>query len=386
MFNEYPYTDYSNLNLDPMLKKIGEAEKGVAENASAINREKQRIDSMTGLYNQIVQSGFVKSKVLAIGDSYAQGWTPEQTNVGWPIILAEKMGLNYGTDFQANYYGGAGFVNNPLAGGDKTFLGLLNETASYFANPEDISMVLVLGGANDGSYTVPQLENAIATFVTRAKGLYPNAAIIVGVCSVFKTSDVYMRLRVSRAYTQGALKAGGETIGNVTGLMLTDKLHYMASDERHPSQLGQEVLAGAIYDSLRLGGYHVNVDNTVLPTLGMIEYVSDNVFHMAKFNESGKAVDLQEFVCNGNNVALTLSAPENFAYFPTDGYFWTTAHGYVRDTNNKYYLTTYKVKLYQDKIYFYPQVMNLTNTNWLVANLNFVSINQWDFSCDCTLI
>lgn len=135
---------------------------------------------------------------LCIGDSYAEGYSPDGRNKGWPTYFKEKMPLA-DDHFFWNAAGGAG-----LLAGSLNFLDLLNNSTDqskikFGKAVKDVSKitdVILLGGQNDAAYiaraygkakTSAEVNAHIALvkkkrdeFITRCKKKYPNALIWIG--------------------------------------------------------------------------------------------------------------------------------------------------------------------------------------------------------------
>lgn len=379
MFNEYPYTDYSNLNLDPMLKKIGETEKGVAENKSDIAAQRARIDSMTGLYNYVVNAGLAQGNVLAIGDSYAQGYTAEGMVKPWPEILAPLMKLSFGNTFKSRAQGGAGFVNNSQG---KNFLNLLNDSINDFADRTIVSDVIVAGGANDGSFSDYSILAAILTFCSRCRELYPNAKIHIGVLGYSTNLDIYRRENIMTSYSN-CYKYGAVYLGNFAPLLLIDRTNLMSSDNLHPNTAGQQVLANAIYNSLH--GYYVRAEkqNYVTSNVSVLETCQNGIVTVEGFGLL--TLDLSPvatgFACTGLTSIATVPLT-GFIDIPTEGAFMTSSTGYVL-IGSTYHNCFFKIELSHNQLKIYPY--SVISNGYLTGDIKRLQIAPFGFRVDMGL-
>lgn len=85
---------------------------------------------------------------------------------GWKQDIANELGLTLVASTQSR----TGFVATDLG---HDFLWLLNQVA----DTEDVDTVLVVGGVNDTGLS--GIDTAVATFITRAKTLFPKAKIVI---------------------------------------------------------------------------------------------------------------------------------------------------------------------------------------------------------------
>ena len=119
---------------------------------------------------KIPKNYFANKKFLLIGDSYAEGYTPDGNVTSWQEFFINLTGL---TNTIRKYQGGSGFVN---ISSNKTFQTLLEEVT----NDTTITDIVVLGGYNDTAYSEIQINNAFKSFQLKANEKFPNANIYIG--------------------------------------------------------------------------------------------------------------------------------------------------------------------------------------------------------------
>lgn len=177
--------------------------------------------------------------IVVIGDSYAEGYTPDGNVTGWADKVASSM--PYCT-FKIKYSGGAGFSHISASTGKK-FIDLLNEAGNEMteANRNNVSLVLIGGGMNDRDQTKADLKTAIDAFATRCRELYPYADITYGFIGWSSSSSVRNRLRTECSNLRSCRTSGMKIITS-TAFTLHD-YKYFSSDGIHPNNDGQDALA-----------------------------------------------------------------------------------------------------------------------------------------------
>lgn len=177
--------------------------------------------------------------VVIIGDSYAEGYTPDGNVTGWADKVASSM--SYCT-FKIKYSGGAGFSHVSASTGKK-FIDLLNEAGNEMteANRNNVSLVLIGGGMNDRDQTKSDLKTAIDAFATRCRELYPYADITYAFIGWSSSNSVRNQLRTECSNLRSCRTSGMKIITS-TAFTLHD-YKYFSSDGIHPNNDGEDALA-----------------------------------------------------------------------------------------------------------------------------------------------
>ena len=173
---------------------------------------------------------FNGKKFILIGDSYADGWTPDGNVTSWESLFVTQTGL---TNTIQKHYGGTGFVNMV---DNKTFQTLLEEVPS--AN--DVTDVVVLGGWNDKAYNKTQIKNAIGTFRNKSLEKFPNANIHVGFVATQRDGTNLSSLGETCVnYIEGCADYNIHYLSNIE-YSLKAYFSFLASDGIHPNLDGQK--------------------------------------------------------------------------------------------------------------------------------------------------
>lgn len=215
---------------------------------AAIQQEIADIENMTipGLGNTSLRS-ISERRFVIIGDSYAEGYTPDGNVTGWADLMVSMLGLDQ-DQYEISYRGGAGFVANTQGA---TFIDLL--TASSMSDPDSVTDVIVSGGYNDYGTNQNTIKNAIVSFCNLSRSKYPNAKIWVGHCGWTKNSAILYQMGQSvRNYIEGAAEAGAAYLSNIENAMHR-YFHCFATDGVHANAVGQKYIAEMTADVI-LGG------------------------------------------------------------------------------------------------------------------------------------
>lgn len=175
-----------------------------------------------------------KKRIVLIGDSYSEGYTPSGNVTSWSDMLVSSI---KDIDFINLRLGGSGFLNGT------TFLQQLQNAT--ISSHDTIDEIYVVGGYNDIYYTVGAIESSIKSFSDYVAINYVNAKVYVGFCGnyVKDSSNVAKLGSVYYAYKNSCLYSSNlNYIENLQYALLNNS--YFSSDGIHPGLSGQKVLFG----------------------------------------------------------------------------------------------------------------------------------------------
>lgn len=229
---------------------------------TAINGLNTKVDSnkadadgkFTALNNKVDELSAGKFKrVIMLGDSYSEGYTPEGNVTPWPDLLAAKLP---GSEVH--------YVKQSGAGLSTVFTGIYNLTTRLseltIDNPETIDSIIVCCGRNDANHTnvVDSIAPGISNFCSVAKAKFPNAHVYIGfigydTCRTDYNVNRTLWLANALAWYQHGT---GYTYLNGVEHILCNK-DFMSSDGKHPNAYGEVALANGIYKALTYGSVNV---------------------------------------------------------------------------------------------------------------------------------
>ena len=173
-------------------------------------------------------------KMVCIGDSWLEGYTPQGKVHSWGTRLAQYTGLE-GHNF---YQGGAGFY---VAGSGKTFNTLIDEAA---VNNADADLVVIGGGINDRNSDTAAVKAAAATTIANARSKFPNAVIWVFPMMLSNRYLGWASLSVNKAICNAISECRAANVFFNSGAWswLYDD-DSKCADNLHPRQAGQDTVA-----------------------------------------------------------------------------------------------------------------------------------------------
>ncbi len=374
-----------------------------------------------------------KRRYLLVGDSYGQGARHQVGVKGWAPIFKEKMGLS-DNNCIINTLGGTGFCNGVSknkdgitidngvdASKEYKFIDLLRYTATMtesnnkrelkvsevfpVSNPETITDIVVCGGYNDKGVGAATIADAISLFVAKAKELYPNALVSIGMigCSgdtnnAYYTQQLAANSLMGYAGVLSSCKYPYRYLNNVE-YVLKIQPGYMyeegVSDGIHPTATGYKALANAITKAVK-GGFtagYASYSAIFKPVSGIT--LLDNPYATVKINnaiteihaepisfvfENGynlsanELIELAEFDPSTSLITGTYHDPENGVYNRT-GFVPVTGHYQCTQEHDggKFHLFTGKAGFINGKLYLIPLFLNDENsgfgTNMPIRNL-----------------
>lgn len=395
VFENYPYTNLHNLNLDYLLKHQKENDdkvEYVINNIGTAAEEAAAAEAYAHLAQQAAESVIEKPRrVVCIGDSYAEGYTPDGNNDGWPAYLKTFMHLP-DADFESIYYGGVGFKN---AVDGKTFMTLLSDTA--ISERASVTDLIVAGGYNDQGYTQTEITTAIANFCTVARTLFPIAKIWIGfVGRCAESGSIITNLRrACAAYMQGAKNNNAYFMSGAQNALLYE---YLASDHKHPLATGNMAIAWAMKCILMVGyastkahyDYNRNsvtlVNCTASNALGVRIDVSDDVttFYLQNGNYT-LTTPIASYMCNGSTPIPIFDLPiSSNIYAPTSELFSQPVNAVVRCGTNQYYSVPGQIEMSGQRVQLRLKDINDGHSNYRsLTDIQYLDLGnifvRWSF-------
>lgn len=310
---------------------------------------------------------FKGRKVLFIGDSYAQGWTPDDQFTGWPERVINILGL---TNAVHREYGGAGFSNTT----DGHNFGNLGDDVT---NKDTFTDIVIAGGRNDATYAIADVKTAAKAAIAHYRSTFPNAVIHIGMICYSWESNINCWYPYS-AYREAAYETGAHYIAG-SELAITN-MEQMATDKKHPISTGldaiaQCIAAGLVYDSFEAVGTNSFTANANGFTGNGYGKQTGNMNSLIWTAIAGRNINVE--ITAGSTLSLKIGT-HNIAIRFGSGYKYFTVPaviGYIY--NNTHYYTTIPAQLQltvNGDVNLVFKASMYTNISWLQGTLDYVDI------------
>ena len=184
-----------------------------------------------------------KRKLIFIGDSYGDGYTPDGNYTGWCDRLKNKLvNCHFSADnIYINHKGGASF-SNP----SNNYLTLLKGV--QVSNKKMVTDVLIGGGYNELAYgdKADTVKSNIDTVISYVQSTYPNAVVHFapfGVAFKDRNNQFALRYKLMPAYTTKACYKNQPFVVVPGAENILSFENMMSSDGIHPNEWGLESIA-----------------------------------------------------------------------------------------------------------------------------------------------
>ena len=274
MFGEnFPYTNFHDLNLDWIIKAFKEGQISIEEAKASFDAAMSEITNIADAVHtdaenasesattaidaaqtaeeaaQTALQASIKRRYFFIGDSYAQGWTPDGTFESWPTKVKNILNIS-NDDYYLIAQGGSGFWVNDTT--DNRYIpNMIQRGYDLMTNPNTITDIVMGFGYNEINAwdQDSRLKTVAETVLTKIKTLFPHNPRI-WLFGLGYTTNHANQFKLMRVYN---------TYGSFPGFgfiklteYLTEKA-YFSSDGHHPVASGQTKLAQAVSQMLNYG-------------------------------------------------------------------------------------------------------------------------------------
>ena len=326
MFGEnFPYTNFHDLNLDWIIKtekeniqRVEQCETDIDAVEETVQNLQEYIDNLDeeiqdkintevpiaiqetideGGFNEILSESHAR-RVVFIADSYGQGWTPDGTFTSWCELVKDLLGLS-SENYRIEAEGGAGFGKTSSEG--RQYIPTLVQSAyQNISTPSTVTDIIIGLGYNDYylSGEIETVSTGLQNTIASCKSLFPVARVhlfAIGFTTI--TSRQYaLNVVYNKAYAKAYLDYSYHNISESL-----NHVSYMASDGIHPVQAGQNRIALNIIRCLS-GSSPQYTYNTLAPSSVKFELLMGN---------AGQVTDM----------GIAVAPLENKVYATTQGNF-----------------------------------------------------------------
>ena len=301
-----------------------------------------------------------KRKLIFIGDSYGDGYTPDGSTEGWCDKLKSKLvDCHFSADnIYINHKGGASF-SNP----SNNYLTLLKGVESQVNNKKMVTDVLIGGGYNELAYAdkADTVKSNINTLISYVHSTYPNAIVHFAPFGVaFKNRDNQFALKCKLMPMYKTIPAyGNQYYMTVPGaeniLSLRD---MMSSDGIHPNGWGLACIAEY------LKGYLLGTGSNMLEKRQLGVSLNGGTFTGTMYGQCLGDINIYRIMFNTSVKNLNSNGAAGFKlYSPSDGdaFPWRAPNMGYTDANAIIYAN--------GGFYDVPVKFNVTNNNELYMQI-----------------
>ena len=331
-----------------------------------INSLKTRVTNIENRNNLIDNRKF-----LIVGDSYAEGYTPDGNVTSWASFLKNLLGLSNDNCIIA-YQGGSGLVAN----GTNTFYNIINNLQS----DNNITDIIIAGGYNDTGATLENTTEALSQLNTLINNKFPNIknkylGFIAGSSTPSKKYNLY---KCCERYIHSANENKFKYLNNVE-YSLKNYFECFSSDGFHPHSTGQYQIALNIYNAIKNGSADVKYGykNIYFDKNDIFTGQGGSYTFGATIENGTTFVNLQgmfnlfssgfSYKANGTNLIEIGDITDGF--ITGSGYYLCSIPvSVVIQDDNKYYATNGFLIIENNKLYLRILQTNETNNDYKTYN------------------
>ena len=230
-----------NAQIEAYRQEVLQYNARIQANADAIaaleTKEDADIKILDGKINTRKKDIF-SGKIVCVGDSYLQGYTPDGSVESW----GEKIKKKYpSTILKAE--GGSGWKNKGRSNHD------FSELIDMLEKDDTVSLIIIAGGYNDMHNTSLGVVDVKRT-VDAARLKFVNATVVNILCGYGKSANPYGRINAVSILSRYSNIYGNALFADITQNLKADVTKTFASDYIHVNDLGQEIIANSIINFL----------------------------------------------------------------------------------------------------------------------------------------
>lgn len=371
---EFPHTRTYDSDLGWLIKHMGEMIESISNLESGEEalqewktEHEQEYLALLQAYQTLIDSPeileAIAPKILLIGDSYLQGYTPDGNVTSWGTHLRDL--LNKTADqVKMKSYGGVGFAAST---DEKNFYTLLTEAIDEITDPTQYGLVIIAGGYNDRYSAYSDISAGVLNCRNTIRQGLPNAKFIVADLAFGMAPDNFtpeQRAELSYNYYTAASVHGVPCYCDIFKSLTPYNLNnMMSSDGRHPNATGQFAIARALLNSIRGDAYDGTPYPDIILSNNLRMYATEeNYILYVKGTTNVPNLTSGSILCDGNHRAgrFPLSAYNINPYAANVGF---TVHGYFQD-GSTYADVDCICRILDGYLDVYPFKVNATGNNF----------------------
>lgn len=273
-----------------------------------------------------------KRKLIFIGDSYGDGYTPDGNTTGWCDRLKNKLvNCHFSAgNIYINHKGGASFSNS-----SNSFLTLLKGVESQVSNKKMVTDVLIGGGYNELAYAdkIDTVKSNIDTLISYVQNTYPNAIVHFapfGVAFKDRNNQFALKYKLMPAYTTKACYKNQPFVLVPAAENILSFENMMSSDGIHPNEWGLENIAEY------LKGYILGTGSSAMDKRQLSVSLNGGTFTGTMYGQSLGDINIYRIMFNSSVKNLNSNGVNGFKlYSPRigDAFPWRAPNMGYTDAN-----------------------------------------------------
>ncbi len=353
----------------------------VLTNTENLVAERILNQSIINLENEVEELKEPTKKYIFVGDSYLQGYTPSGEVENWGKKLANMLGLEDNQWKRVARGGTAMNITNT-----NNFFNLISQQTS----DNDVTDVILCAGYNDHQDigTEESILSGMQQFKNKVLELYPNATLKIGF--IGNTSIVQDKYGVSSKcplYIKSCSKLNIDYLNNVEYALHNYNTEF-ATDGIHPNNLGEQVIAEAIYQAIKTGSAHIYRPRTPVKKAGSSFYIEqeNNILKfISNSMYAGNFPEEKTINMSGNNYILMYEHFDNSLAVSCGSSYLSnsaTIPVFFVTTDNKTLLVNCKVTIDNGFLVLYPFALNESGSNFLNVTIKGFQIRPFTYLMD----
>lgn len=269
LFENFPYTNFHNLNLDWIIKFCEDLKKElpdiqeVSEKADEILARIAELDDLDEEFEQLEAdfNAFVQevtqlistiqkplTNIICLSDSYGTN-DPDANRYSWCDHLKDMVGLN-GTNYTKLYVAGASFGDDdPSKNLYNIFVTGTNDMPEI--RKQQISDIIIVSGVNEWNESDVIMASSMRSLAQHISTNFPNAQVWLFCVQWDKQANIRFVTMGANTNTYASYKAlaielGWHCVINISALINKNVL----IDDVHPNSAGSRQIAGIIRDAI----------------------------------------------------------------------------------------------------------------------------------------
>lgn len=354
------------------------------ERVEQYREETNNLSEKLDILEESVDNSY-KHNIIYIGDSYAEGYTPEGSVRPWTTYCNSVLGSSLG-EYYISALGGAGFLGDQY--GKATFLSLLTNLEGTISDKESITDIIVAGCVNDLNGSASTIPTYLEAFSTYAKATYPKAKLWIAPVGRTKNVRDINALKTFLSYWSASVVYGFNYINRSNLILHSD--NFFSSDGLHPNANGQRAIGSYIGTALLGGGISIfraevttfSSDIVTIANNDIEVYFDNEVINVIKNNNEVYVLNAPTSITFGREFTLTLGKV-NTDCIKANTIDEVTVNVRVLSTSdNRFYEAPMALCMSENNLVLRGSILDSAMGNYLTTTVSQIHISRFTLKLD----